>query len=165
MSDIENPYQSPESPVIPETSRNSGITLSETSLQYLAESSPWLRFMGIIGFIGSGICCLVGIISTITSIAASSLISELANFPVWIFSFIQIPLGVVLFFPAYFLFNFGKRIRTYQYTHSNEDLESGFKYNKSYWKFMGILNIICLALIPVALVITMVAGVALALNM
>jgi hypothetical protein len=162
MSDIENPYQSPETPIIPETSQNSGMPLTRTMLQYLVEASPWLRFMGIIGFIGSGFCCIGGIISSFSLFAASSLISEIANFPIWIFPSIQIPLGIILFFPAYFLFRFGQKIRTYQYTHSNEDLESCFNYNKSYWKFMGILTIIFL-IIPFILIITVI--VAAVLNM
>jgi hypothetical protein len=165
MSDSENPYQSPESPIIPETSQDSGMPLTNTMLQYLVEASPWLRFMGVIGFIGSALCCIGGIISSVSLIATSSLLSEFANFPVWIFPLIQIPMGLILFFPAYFLFKFGQKIRTYQYTHSNEDLESGFKYNKSYWKFMGILCIIYLAAIPFIIIIATIAGVALALNM
>jgi len=40
MSDLENPYQSPESPVVPEVSHSSGNMLTETMLKYLIEASP-----------------------------------------------------------------------------------------------------------------------------
>ena len=171
MSDSENPYQSPEAPIIPETSQNSGMSLTDTMLQYLIETSPWLRFIGIIGYIVSGMICVSGIITIISLIATSNLIGEfggLEGFPVWffwIFPLIQLPLGAVLFFPAHFIYKSGQRIHRYQLSHSNEDLESGFKYNKSYWKFTGILYIIYLAAIPFFVVVTIIAGVAAALNM
>jgi hypothetical protein len=165
MSDSENPYQSPESPIIPETSQNSGMPLTNNMLQYLVETSPWLRFIGIIGYIGSGLCCFGGIISAIALIIGSNVIGDFGGAPVWIFPLIYLPLGAILFFPAHFTYKFGQRIRKYQYSHSNEDMESGFKYNKSYWKFMGILYIIYLAVIPFSVVIAIIAGVAAALNM
>ena len=165
MSDPENPYQSPESPIIPETSQNSGMSLTNTMLQYLAETSPWLRFIGIIGYIGSGMLCVTGIILTIIMFATSSLIGEFEGYPFWLFPLIYLPFGVLLFFPAHFTYKYGQRIRMYQNSHSNEDLESGFKYSRSYWKFMGILYIIYLSAIPVSVIIAIITGVALALNM
>jgi hypothetical protein len=165
MSDLENPYQSPESPIIPETSQNSGMPLTDTMLRYLIETSPWLRFIGIIGYIGSGMLCVTGIISAIVMLATSNLIGEFGGYPVWLFPLVYLPFGVLLFFPAHFTFKFGQRIRMYQNSHSNEDLELGLKYSRSYWKFMGILYIIYLAAIPVSIIIAIITGVALALNM
>jgi hypothetical protein len=165
MSDIENPYQSPEAPIIPETSQNSGIPLTDTMLQYLIETSPWLRFIGIIGYIGSGMLCVTGIISTIVMLATSNFIGGFGGYPVWLLPLVYLPFGVLMFFPAHFTFKYGQRIRMYRNTHSNEDLESGFRYSRSYWKFMGILYIIYLAAIPISLIIVTITGVALALNM
>jgi hypothetical protein len=165
MSDPENPYQSPETSIIPETSQNSGMPLTNTMLRYLVETSPWLRFIGIIGYIGSGMLCVTGIISTIVMLVTSNLIGEFGGYPLWLLPLVYLPLGVLMFFPAHFTYRFGQRIRMYRYSHSNEDLESGFKYSRSYWKFMGILYIIYLAAIPLSIVIAMVAGVAAALNM
>jgi hypothetical protein len=134
-------------------------------LQHLVETSPWLRYKGIIGFIGSGLCCLGGIIFVIVLTAASNFLGDFGGVPVWIFVLVYLPMGVILFFPAYFLFRSGQKIRTYRLTHSNEDMESGLKYSKSYWRFLGILTIIYLAALPVFIIIAAVAGVAAALNM
>ena len=95
----------------------------------------------------------------------SNLVGGFGQYPLWVFPLIYLPLGVLMFFPAHFIFRFGQKIRVYQYSRSNEDLESGFKYNKSYWKFMGILCIIYLAAIPFSVIVAMIAGVAVALNM
>ena len=164
MSDFENPYQSPESQVIPEASQSSGM-LSAAMLQYLNEASPWLRFVGIMGYIGSGSIVLMGIGLGITMAVASNLAGAFGQFPVWLAAVLYIPMGVLLFFPAHFTYNFGKKIRSYRFTNSIEDLELAFKNNKSLWKFNGIIYIIYLAFIPLVIIIAIVAGVAAALNM
>jgi hypothetical protein len=159
MSDFENPYQSPESPIVPEKPQGGVSTLNETMLRYLKESSPWMRFVRILGFVGSGLVCLGGIIFTIIMLAVSSLAAEFGEFPIWLFPLIYIPFGVLFFFPSLFLFNFGAKIQSYQLSNSDEDLELAFKNNKSLWKFYGILCIIYLAFIPVSVILTIVGGV------
>ncbi|MDR1839781.1 MAG: hypothetical protein LBQ93_09410 [Treponema sp.] len=160
MSDYENPYQSPETPIVPETTQNSGVLMTETMLQYLYEASPWLRFVGIIGYIGSGMAVLFGIIFAFsTALASSFLGDDLGVFPSWIFVLLYIPFGVLFFFPAHFTFNFGRKLRNYRFNSSIEDLELAFKNNKSFWKFIGIITIVYIAIIPLAIVGTIIASV------
>ena len=61
MSDVVNPYQSPEAPAIPVNPLAAQGVLTETMLSYLKGASPWIRFIGILGFISSGISALWGI--------------------------------------------------------------------------------------------------------
>ncbi|MCL1959616.1 MAG: cbb3-type cytochrome c oxidase subunit I [Spirochaetes bacterium] len=162
MSEIYNPYQSPESPIVPETQQNTGVMLSEKMLGYLNDASPWLQFIGILGYIGSGLLIVGGIFGAVGLSAASFL--ELGDFPFWIIALIYIPLGVLFFFPAHFAFNFGRKIRNYRFSNSIEDLELAFKNNKSLWKFYGIICIIYLAFIPLFFVIVIIGGVAAAVS-
>jgi hypothetical protein len=159
MSDLENPYQSPETPIVPETSQDSGVSLSVTMLQYLFEASPWLRFVGIIGYIGSGLSCVGGIISTIVTFSVGNITGDLGMFSPWILPLVYIPVGILLFFPSHFTYKFGQKIRSYHYSHFRDDLETAFKYNRSLWKFNGILYIVYLASIPVLIVIMLVVGI------
>ena len=156
MSDYENPYKSPETSIVPEEPQGAGTALTETMLGYLKEASPWLRFMGILGFVGCGIMCLVGIISAIFSSALSSIAGDLGALPAGLISLFYIAGGAVYFFPARFTYNFGAKIRDYQLSNSNDDLELAFKNNKSLWKFNGILSIVCLALIPFLIIISII---------
>jgi hypothetical protein len=165
MSDIDNPYQSPESPIIPEIPQNTGVMLSENMLRYLNGASPWLQFIGILGYIGSGLLVVGGLFGTIGfSVASSFLALEMGDFPFWIIMLIYIPLGVLFFFPAHFTYNFGRKIRSYRFSNSTEDLELAFKNNKSLWKFYGIICIIYLAFIPLVIIITIIGGVAAAIS-
>jgi hypothetical protein len=158
VSDIYNLYQSPESPIIPETPQNTGVMLSEKMLRYLSDASPWLQFIGIIGYIGSGLLVIAGIFGAVGFSAASSFV-ELGEFPFWIIMFIYIPMGVLFFFPAHFTYNFGRKIRNYRFSNSTDDLELAFKNNKSLWKFNGILYIIYLAFIPLFFIIAIAGGI------
>ena len=159
MSDYENPYKSPETAIIPENPQSAGSALTEIMLGYLKEASPWLRFIGILGFIGCGIICLMGIIFAVSSSALSSFAGELGSFPVGLLSLFYIAGGALYFFPARFTYNFGAKIRDYQISSSNEDLELAFRNNKSLWKFNGIAAIVCLALIPFLIVISIIFAV------
>jgi len=164
MSDFENPYKSPETSIVPEKAQASGAVITETMLGYLKEASPWLRFIGIVEFIGAGLSCLGGIIFAVTSSTLIDFTEGFVNFPVWLLSLLYIGAGALLFFPALFTYNFGAKIRHYQFSGSNEDLELAFRNNKSLWKFQGILLIIYLALIPFMVVVGIIVATAAAMN-
>jgi len=159
MSDYENPYNSPEAPIVPEKSQNVG-NLNETMLRYLNETSPWLRFIGIIGFIGCGILTITGIIFAIfPRMISTTFMNVSGSGPFWVISILYFALGILLFFPSRFTYDFGAKIRKYQFSNSDIDLELAFKNNKSLWKFYGILCIVYLALIPFMIVIAIIIGV------
>ena len=69
MADSNNPWQSPEAQVSGVDDVSRGV-LTEGMLRYLKEASPWLRFVGILSFIGGGILCLLGIGISITGISS-----------------------------------------------------------------------------------------------
>jgi hypothetical protein len=156
MSDYENPYKSPETAIVPEKPQGSGSGLNETMLGYLKEASPWMRFIGILGFIGAGFCCLIGIISAIFSTAFFGSIEGLESFPIGVLSLFYVAGGALYFFPARFTYFCGAKIRDYQLSGSDEDMELAFKNNKSLWKFNGILCIVFLALTPVFVILSVI---------
>jgi hypothetical protein len=143
MSDYSNPYKSPETQIIPEYPKNAGIT--DLMLHYLQEASPWLRFMGILGYIGFSIICLAGVITLFMSLdsPASAFVGLLVN---GLAAFLA-------FLPARFLYNFGTYIRNYLYSQDANDLEAALSNNKSYWKFTGILTIIILSLFIILIIV------------
>ena len=170
MSEAVNPYQSPETQVIPEKPLLAQGSLTETMLIYLKGASPWLRFIGILGFINSGLVVLWGI-------------SMLAIVPLVWRSWDQIPgfeafggimgtafgavmvavcilLALFVFLPALFLYRFGDKIRNYLRTGADQELEKAFKNNKSFWKFVGIICIVQLAFLPLMIIGGIVAGLA-----
>ena len=164
MSDYQNPYQSPETQVAPEASQSAGVELSVTMLNHLNEAAPWLRFIGILGYIGCGAFVLIGLISSfgLSAVSDGNIFGGMTAF---VLAVVYIPVGVIMFFPAHFVYKFGQKIRNYRFTNSIEDLEAALQNNKSLWKFLGIFSIIQLAIIPLIIIGAIIFGVVSALDM
>ena len=169
MSDANNPFQSPEADIKIEKPLVYQGTLTNAMAKYLSDASPWLRFIGIIGFIGSGLAALAGLICIAVMPFAISIFDEARTFfsdfigpfsMMVIYGSYLIGAGVLMFFPALFTYRFGAKIRSYIQTNAEIELELAFKNNWSLWKFQGILTIIGLAIIPVAIVIAVIVAVA-----
>jgi hypothetical protein len=173
MSDNANPYQSPEAAVRPETPLVSQTALTEIMLVHLKGASPWLRFIGIMGFICCGFMVLGGIIFLALIPAMGSLWSTVPGMEslpsvfgaafggsMGVYFFICAVIG---FFPSRFMYTFGSRIRSYLRSGADRDLEEAFRNNKFLWKFAGIVTIISLAFIPVMIIVGIVVAVAMAL--
>jgi len=151
MSDSQNPYEGSAS----SGSANSGV-ITETMARWLIEASPWLRFLGVMGFISVGLLAVSGLVFMIMGPALSSLGGDSVPFGGGmgvVLGFVYIAMGVLYVFPARFIWNFGTRIKSWKETKDGQDLEKALESNKSLWKFSGILMIICLASLPVSLVI------------
>ena len=167
MSDEHNPYQSPQTETDSGTPLIDRGSLTETMLQYLRGASPWLRFIGVMGYIGSGLLVIGGIgviLSDVVTDDASwrsilpSKISVFREAISGVTGLVNIAAGVISFFPARFTYAFGAKIREYGRNGDERELELGFKNNKSLWKFNGIMAIIALAFIPVMIIITIMVA-------
>ncbi|MCL2230545.1 MAG: hypothetical protein FWC01_05565 [Treponema sp.] len=151
--DSDNQYNSLETPIVPENAKGFG-NLTETMLQYLKQASPWMQFIGILGFITCGLIAVGSIFLTVGLASAFAFLGEFGNIPIWLVVPLYLSFGVLLFFPSFFAFNIGSKIRRHQYSNADEDLEQAFKNNKSLWKFSGIMCIISIASLPVILILT-----------
>jgi hypothetical protein len=155
MSD--NPYESPQAEANAEDSL-SGRILTEKMLSYLREASPWLRFVGITGFVFLGIV-VIGLLAVI--VGSNSLLSPLGlgNFTPFLFV-AYLPVLVIAFFHVFFTFRFGKKIQVYLQTGDYIDLEDALKNNRSLWTLTGVLYIISLAGFALVLIGGIIAAVA-----
>ena len=154
-----------------DTSNASG-TLTGKMLVYLREASPWLRFVGILGFVGAGVLIVTGIalpfwfgmlggelyggiLGHSLDMGGAGLGAAMGG----ILGFFYIVSAVLTLVPSLFIYGFGSRIRRHVRTGSDTDLEQAFRNNKSLWKFTGILCIVCIALVIPGLVIFTIVSV------
>ncbi|MDR2050038.1 MAG: hypothetical protein LBP69_11350 [Treponema sp.] len=160
MSDNqENPYESPQTEIGSVKPLTTQGLLTETMFLYLKGASPWLRFVGIAGFIMLGLNALIGLTMIIGVESAASSIPGWpsgmgAGLGVFYFA-----LMAVMFFPVLFVFRFGAKIKSYIHTGNDEDLEQAFKNNKSFWKFIGIVTIISLGFMAIMILFVGIAAV------
>jgi hypothetical protein len=157
MSD-DNPYQSPQAEISVERTGARGC-LTEVMVSHLGAAAPWIRFIGVLGYVGCGFTVLMGLGCIIAGPAAGSLFNRWGGVVGMVsLGIIYIALGVLLFFPAMFAYNFGVRIRNYLRSSSEYELEEAFKNNRSLWKFLGILAIVELALLPILIIVGLIIG-------
>jgi len=163
MSIEENPYQSPEAMAAPAKLPGQG-SITQLMLVYLKGASPWLKFVGILGFISAGLMALMGVVYIALPAMMAGLFLDFmgagagAALGAAVGGF-YLAMGVLIIFPSLFTYRFGERITRYLRSSSEQDLEEAFKNNKSMWKFYGILCIVYLALIPVGLVVAIIVAV------
>jgi hypothetical protein len=154
MSD--NPWQSPETPALPEENAVQGV-LTAAMIRYLKEASPWLRFIGIMGYIGVALLVVTGVIMVFALLVTGrSDTTGIMGAVSGLMGFVYAALGAAAFFPARFTHKFGVKIRNYLLSGAEGDLEEALKNNRSLWRFTGILLIVYLALIPAGIVVGLV---------
>jgi hypothetical protein len=160
-----NPYQSPETDVSAVKPMLCSGMVTPTMRNYLKGASGWMRFMGIVGFISCGFMVLVGGFMMLLPAIFMQLhefdAGDMANFPGFIGAmggFLYLVIAALGFFPAFFLYRAGARIRDYTRTDADFDLEEALRNNKAFWKFVSILTIVSIALVPVMVIIGIVAA-------
>ena len=154
-------------PLVPDAPEAAGNrTLTDTMLAHLKAASPWLRFLGIVGFIGAGLTALVGLIVLVFHGDIGMLSGTMTGYPfdflrssLRMMGFPYIVAGVIQFFPALFTYRFGDWIRRHGQTGDSAHLETALKNNESLWKFQGIVAIVGLALIPIIVVCAVIIAV------
>jgi len=132
------------------------VVINNEIKSYLLETAKWARFISIIGFIGIGLILLAGVF---ISFAGSSL-SNIPNLPFnfGFFGVIYFALGVLYFFPTYYLYKFSIGIKEGLADDEQSAFTTGFGYLKSTFKFLGILIIVLISLY-VLVIIGVVIGV------
>jgi hypothetical protein len=170
VPDEHNPYQSPRTETGAVEPLITQRALTETMLRHLRGASPWLRFMGILGYIGSGLLVIGGAASSqgfwygVYDALPEGLNRMFIESLSGITGLAAIAAGVIFFFPAHFTYTFGAKIRGYCRNSDERELERAFKSSKSLWKFNGIMTIAALAFIPVMILIAIIAAAALSLR-
>jgi hypothetical protein len=133
--------------------------ITETMISWMKQTSSWIRFLSILGFVYAGLIIvpslLIALLFPLVDSFAAAFTAE-SGMPVGVFSiviiFFVLVIGLVIIFPLMYLRNYGSKLRTYVQTNNTSALELAFKNNKSFWKFCGILTIISYALIPVSII-------------
>jgi hypothetical protein len=125
------------------------LQIDQPSISYLTEAARWAKFLSILGFIFCGLVVIGGVFyGTIFS----SLIGSIGEAPVLSGVFISalyivgsIIVALVMFFPALYLFNFSTKMRRALGNNDQPILVESLKNLKSYFKYYGIITIICLS--------------------
>ncbi len=147
-----NPYQSPiathgEVPVATGTKP----TVTTRTVEMLAQTKPWVRFLSILGFISAGLMVVGGLFLVLGSAVAG-------NAQLIVLGVVYPLMGLLYIVPSMHLYRYASRIGDLLYSRSSQNLEDALEAQKSFWRFMGILCAIVLALYAVIIVFFILGG-------
>ena len=135
-----------------------GAQASETSVDMLRQTKPWVTFLSVMGFISTGLMLFAGVGMILVGAIAPSGASP---FPPALFGVMYLPMAFVYIYPSLKLWSYSGAIGRLMATRSMADLEAALAQQKSFWKFVAILTIAMMVLYVLLIAGVMVAGVAL----
>ncbi len=144
MSDS-NPYQSPSTPASPFEGHTEVDTMLYEATQSLAQTKPWVRFLSVLGFIGSA-----GMVVVVVGMMAF----RRGPFGPGLIEMIVMVLMFVLFYfiPSFLLWNYASRIGEFLKASNPLTFSAAIAAQKSFWKYLGILTLVIMCFYAVMLV-------------
>jgi hypothetical protein len=151
MSDPQNPSPTPGGiPALAAAPVPPGEFYTSLMLAHLKSTRPWLLFIAILGIISCALLVIGGIIlSAVGSLAAPAFGGAAAGtilVAYIVIAGLEVPAIV-------FLFRFASAISSLLETGKTHYMELALRYQKSYWKYIGSLIIVAIALGILAFII------------
>lgn len=117
----------------------------------LRRSQGWARLCSIMWFIGCAFAVLFGV-----GLGVAGLVAQQPGMAVLVVIY---PLmGVLYLIPAVYVHRFANRARAFAASGQLHDLESALDSQRSFWKFLGILTLVGVAVAILAVVAGGLAG-------
>ncbi|MDD7915990.1 DUF5362 family protein [Polaribacter ponticola] len=135
------------------------ITINNKSKSFLKEIAKWAFFLSILGFIGIAFLVILALFSNL--IFATIQQAQPQAFPIDLGMTMTITylfLGVIYFFPVYYLMKFSTKMKKALASKNDETLADAFELLKSHYKFIGVFTIILLSLYVMLIVVTLISG-------
>jgi hypothetical protein len=138
------------------------IILSEEAQYYLQKAGQWAYFLGIVGFVLSGIFVLgslfigsiFSMLSKLQPEAATPYPAAMGGF----LSFVYILLAIFYFFFSLYIYQFGGRIKN-GILHSNSaEITIAFSKLKSFFKLWGISTVVIISLYALIFIVAIIGG-------
>jgi hypothetical protein len=142
----ENPYQPPQAFADgpPPYMRTEGGDVPAAIMEAMRSTRPWVTFLAILGFIGTGLMVIAGLV--IVSIGG------VAKLPAPI-GLVYVVLALLYLAPSWALFRYGAGIRALLDQGGGMDrLTHALVCQKSFWRMVGIFTLVVMGLYALILV-------------
>lgn len=156
-----NPYSAPATSPYGATNLGGAAAVSAAALQQLAATKPWVRFISVITFIGAGFL-LIGALAMVAmgSMGALSKSGGAAFTGAMGFGIAALyaVLSIIYIFPGVKLWKYASSIARLMQSGRDEDLVAALNQQRSFWKFVGILMILFIAIYLIVIVVALIMG-------
>jgi hypothetical protein len=119
------------------------LEVTEDAKAYLKTTATWTSFFAILSFIYVGLMALSGIV---VMLGGRFLPSSMGGAGVAI-GIVYIIMAIILLIPTLYLYRSSQRTKQALINNDKIILEEAFQNMKSYWKFIGIMTIIIIAIV------------------
>jgi len=148
-----NPYAPPQGPAAAayhdasaEVSLDGNVP--DAIVEPLRKTKGWVTFLAVVGFIGTGLMGLVGLFM----LGAGRLVPGLPP----AFGLIYLVLGAVYVAPSVLLIRYGSAIGRLVRDPRMERLVVALDHQRSFWKLIGVMTAVVIALYPVGIIVAVV---------
>jgi len=141
-------------------SENAGLfnfSVDETAKGHLLETARWAKFLAIVGFVLLGILILGGVFMTFAMGRMGGALGALSGTAMLA---VYVVLGVLYFFPTYYLFRFASLIKPALIGSDQQTFNEALFYLRKAFRFIGIVTLILLCLYALIFIVAIVAGAA-----
>lgn len=125
----------------------------EAILTSLKRTRPWVMFLAILGFLGSAVMVFLGLMMMVTDAGTSALKTGPFGGMAPFFAFIYIVFGGIYLVPSTLLWRYADGIGKYARSGgSMKSLAGAIEKQTSFWRFIGIMTAVLMAIYAVSLV-------------
>lgn len=146
-----NPFASPQSSA-PSSAPSSGEAYTPGMLRAFSDTRPWVMLISILSFIGGGIGALVILL------ALAFLFSMGAPMSMVMMVFLNLLGPGISLWVGWLLWQYSQSILVLRHSPGPKQLEAAVEAQKQFWKFVGILTVIYLAMVVVMMIAFSVMG-------
>lgn len=128
--------------------------------QPLARTRPWMKFVAIMGFIGTGFAVL-GALMLVTAPPFANLPRKADGAPVAIFVFagiMELLLAALYFVPSFLLYRYAGSLDNIEERGCMGSLVGALNSQRQFWKYVGICIIVSICLWFVGVIAVLVVG-------
>ena len=126
----------------------------------MRSTRPWAMFLSIVGFISVGFMVLAALIMMVVG---SVLPQEIDGFPAALMGIMYIFMSFFYLVPSIYLFRYSSAIGRFLESMAASEMEAALSYQKSFWKFIGIVAIVMFGFailgVIAAIVIPLIIGI------
>ncbi len=128
------------------------MTISQNGVYSLSIVKKWSKVLSICGFILSGLSVLFGFLMMVFLNKIPQAQGE-APFPTFIFLVLYATVGVIYYFPSYYLFKFSSHLHNAIESGLESNIDDSLKHLRSFFTYIGILTLISLGFAVLFLII------------
>jgi len=145
---------------IPGTPPPIGVAVTAATIEHLRRAKPWVRFIAVMSFIGSVLLVVLGLVLAVMGSALPAMFGGSSNPGVGIgMGIVYLLLALLYIFPGLYLWRYANAIDSLVRYPQSLTLEEAMKHQTAFWRFVGILSAVMIAIYAVIFALAAVFGV------